>query len=64
MRLTTRIEKLEEKILPKKRKAYFIGWRDCTWTKSEGLFRQAVESKEDFCNRVYQTTKKQYLWFD
>jgi hypothetical protein len=64
MRLATRIKKLEEKILQKKRKGYFIGWRDCTWTKSEGLFRQDGESKEDFCNRVYQATKKQFLWFD
>jgi hypothetical protein len=64
MRLATRIEKLEEKLLPKKRKTYFIGWANCTWSESEGLFRQTGESKEDFCNRVYQTTKKQFLWFD
>ncbi len=63
MRLATRIEKLEEKLLPKKRKAYFIGWQDCTWSKSEGLFRQAGESKEAFCNRVYQTTKKNSCGF-
>jgi len=64
MRLATRIEKLEEKLLSKKRKTYLIGWRDCRWSKSEGLLRQAGESKEDFCNRVHQTTKKQFLWFD
>ena len=63
MSLATRIGKLEEKIAPKKEKIYFIGWANCTWSKSEGLFRQADESKEAFCNRVYQTTKKQYLWF-
>jgi len=64
MSLASRIEKLEEKITPKKEKNYFMGWANCTWSQSEGLFRQANESKEDFCNRVYQTTKKQFLWFD
>jgi hypothetical protein len=64
MSLASRIEKLEEKVAPKKEKIYFIGWRDCTWSKSEGLHRQAGESKEAFCNRVYQTTKKKFLWFD
>jgi hypothetical protein len=43
---------------------HYMGWADCTWSESEGLLRQAGESKEDFCNRVYQTTKKQFLWFD
>jgi len=64
MSLATRIEKLEEKLRPKGDKVYFIGWANCTWSKSEGLIRQANELKEDFCNRVYQTTKKQYLWFE
>jgi hypothetical protein len=27
-------------------------------------FTQEGESKDAFCNRVYQTTKKQFLWFD
>jgi hypothetical protein len=39
-------------------------WADCTWSESEGLKRLEGESKDDFCNRVYQTTKKQFLWFD
>lgn len=30
----------------------------CGFSISEGLFRQEGESREDFCNRVYQTTKK------
>ncbi len=27
-------------------------------------FTQEGESKEDFCNRVHQATKKEFLWFD
>jgi predicted RNase H-like HicB family nuclease len=46
------------------KKKEFKGWANCTWSESEGLFRQEGESKEDFCNRVYQATKKQFLWFD
>jgi len=64
MTLATRIKKLEEKIAPKNKKIFYVGWANCTWSKSEGLVRQAGESKEDFCIRVYQATKKQYLWFD
>ena len=64
MSLATRIGKLEEKIAPKKEKIYFIGWANSTWSQSEGLKRQESESKEDFCNRVYLTSKKQFLWFD
>jgi hypothetical protein len=52
------------KLKPKEVKIYYMGWADCTWSESEGLFRQKGESKEDFCNRVYQMTKKQFLWFD
>ena len=63
MSLATRIEKLEEKLRPKGNKVYFIGWTNCTWSESEGLFRQESESKENFRNRVYQTTKKQFIWF-
>lgn len=64
MSLSSRIEKLEKKLTPKKEKIYFMGWADCTWTHSEGLTRLDGESKDDFCNRVYQVTKKQFLWFD
>ena len=63
MSLATRIEKLEEKLRPKGDKVYFIGWTNCIWSESEGLFRQESESKEDFRNRVYQTTIKQFIWF-
>ena len=60
----SRLQKLTQSLKPEAVKIYFMGWTDCTWTQSEGLTRQAGESKDDFCNRVYQITKKQYLWFD
>lgn len=64
MTLKSRLQKLANKLKPQTTKIYYMGWADCTWSKSEGLFRQASESQEEFCNRVYQITKKQYLWFD
>jgi hypothetical protein len=64
MTLKSRLKKLAAKLKPEEVKIYYMGWADCTWSESEGLLRQAGESKEDFCNRVYQTTKKQYLWFN
>lgn len=63
MTLKSRLQKLSIKLKPESTKIYYMGWADCTWTESEGLFRWVGESKEDFCNRVYQTTKKQFLWF-
>ena len=64
MTLKSRLQKLEVKLKPEEDKIYYMGWADCTWSESDGLLRQDGESKEDFCNRVYQATKKQYLWFD
>jgi hypothetical protein len=64
MTLKNRLQKLTDKLKPEEVKIYFMGWADCTWSESEGLARHADESKEEFCNRVYQTTKKQFLWFD
>jgi hypothetical protein len=64
MNLKTRLQKLTNKFKSVEVKIYYMGWVDCTWSESEGLFRQAGESKEDFCNRVYQTSKKQFLWFE
>ena len=63
MTLKSRLQKLTVKLKPEA-EVHCFGWADCTWSESEGLFRQEGESQEDFCNRVYQTTKKQYLWFD
>ena len=64
MTLKSRLQKLTKKLKPEEVKIYYMGWADCTWSKSEGLVRQLDESKEDFCNRAYQSTKKQFLWFD
>jgi len=63
MTLKSRLQKLTAKLKPEVEVHYF-GWADCAWSESEGLKRQVGESQEDFCNRVYQTTKKQYLWFE
>jgi hypothetical protein len=63
MTIKSRLQKLTNKLKPEATKIYFMGWADCTWSESEGLFRQAGESRDDFSNRVYQTTKKQFLWF-
>ncbi|HAT39488.1 MAG TPA: hypothetical protein DCW35_05855 [Polynucleobacter sp.] len=60
----SRLQKLIKKIKPAISQIYCIGWKDCTWSKSEDLVRSDSESKEDFCSRVYQATKKQYIWFD
>ena len=64
MTLKTRLHKLTNKLKPKAQEVHFFGWADCSWSESEGLKRLEGESKDDFCNRVYQTTKKQFLWFD
>jgi hypothetical protein len=64
MTLKSRLQNLTNKLKPDTVKVHYFGWKDCTWSKSEGLLRRDGESKEDFCNRVYQTIKKQYLWFD
>jgi hypothetical protein len=63
MSLKSRLAKIEA-TQPLEDKVYYMGWANCTWSESEGLFRQTGESKEDFCNRVYQATKKQFLWFE
>ena len=60
----SRLQKLSEKLKPEATKIYYMGWADCTWSESEGLTRRMGESKDDFCNRVYLLTKKQFLWFE
>jgi hypothetical protein len=64
MTLKSRLQKLADKLKPEVAEIYYFGWADCAWSESEGLTRQVGESQDDFCNRVYQTTKKQFLWFD
>jgi hypothetical protein len=58
MTLKSRLQGLAAKLKPKVVEVHYFGWADCTWSESEGLKRQARESQDDFCNRVYQTTKK------
>lgn len=60
MTLKSCLQKLTNKLKPEAIKIYYIGWKYCTYGKSEGLFSQEGESKEDFCNKVYQTTKKRF----
>ena len=64
MTLKSRLQNLTNKLKPEVAEVHYFGWADCTWSESEGFFRQAVESNEDFCNRVHQATKKEFLWFD
>lgn len=64
MTLKSRLQRLTNKLRPEAVEVHFFGWADCNWSESEGLIRKEGESKDDFCNRVYQTTKKQFLWFD
>lgn len=63
MTLKSRLQKLSNNLKPEATKIYYMGWADCTWSESEGLFRQAEESKEEFCGRVYKMTRKRFLWF-
>jgi hypothetical protein len=64
MTLKTRLQKLTNKLKPDAVEVHYFGWADCTWSESEGLKRQTGESQEDFCSRVYLSTKKQFLWFE
>jgi len=52
MTALSRLEKLEEKLLPKVKQAHFVGWADCEWKECDGLVRHANESKEQFFKRV------------
>ena len=64
MTIKSRMQKLTNKLKPEATKIYYMGWANCTWSESEGLIRHLDESRDDFCNRVYQTSKKEYLWFE
>jgi hypothetical protein len=64
MMYKSRLQKLSQRLKPEPVKIYFMGWADCTWSQSEGLVRQEDESRDDFCKRVFQASKKQFLWFD
>jgi hypothetical protein len=62
MSLLKRIEKLEQKLTPKRLEVYWLMWRDCQWRESEGLIRYENESIEEFQERVLKTTDKQFIW--
>jgi hypothetical protein len=52
MTALSRLEKLEQKLLPKVKQVHFVGWADCEWKECDGLVRHANESKEQFFKRV------------
>ncbi len=52
MTTLSRLEKLEEKLLPKVKEVHFVGWADCEWNECDGLVRQHDETKEQFFKRV------------
>ena len=64
MTIKNRLQKLTNKLKPEATKIYYFWWANCTWTESEGINRKEGESRDDFCDRVHQITKKQFLWFD
>jgi hypothetical protein len=47
MTLKSRLQKLANKLEPEPTKIYYMGWADCTWSASEGLFRRDDETKEE-----------------
>lgn len=51
MSLKSQLQKLTNKLKPERVKIYYVGRKDCTWSESEGIFRQDGESKEVFCNK-------------
>lgn len=61
MTALSRLEKLEEKLIPKVKKTYFIGWGNCEWKKCEDLIRGEDESKEQFFNRVKRRYPKKIV---
>ena len=62
MSLTTRLKRLEIKLLPKSHGRYWLMWRNCQWKECEELVRSPKESINDFKKRVLLTTDKQFIW--
>ena len=61
----SRLEKLEQKLLPKMQQVHFFGWADCEWNECDGLVRQPNESKEQFCKRIrLNNPDKLIFWCD
>jgi hypothetical protein len=63
MTTLSRLEKLEEKLLPKVKQVHFVGWADCEWRECDGLFRRPDETKEQFFRRIkLNNPKKKVFW--
>jgi hypothetical protein len=65
MTALSRLEKLEEKLKPEKKKVYFMGWAGCQFKHSNGLTRWDGESKEQYFKRVTENDPNRMIhWFD
>lgn len=62
MTVLSRLEKLEQKLLPKTKKIYWVMWQGCEWKECDGIYRNTGESITEFKARVLRSTQKQYLW--
>ena len=62
MSLLKRIEKLEQKLKPKRPEIYWLMWRNCQWREAEGFIRGENESKEQFQARISSKVNKQFIW--
>jgi hypothetical protein len=63
MTALSRLEKLEQKLLPKVKEVHFVGWADCAWNECEGLIRQPNESKELFFKRIRQNNPDRLMFW-
>ncbi len=63
MTALSRLEKLEEKLLPKVKQVYFVGWANCEWNTCEGLVRQPNESKEQFFKRIRLSNQNKFIFW-
>jgi hypothetical protein len=63
MTTLSRLEKLEQKLLPKVKQVHFSGWADCEWKECDGLVRQSNESKELFFKRVRQNNPEKLIFW-
>jgi len=62
MSLASRIEKLESKLQLEEVRVTFLGWRGCEWKYSNGLIRDANETKEQFFKRIAKTSSSKFIW--
>jgi hypothetical protein len=65
MSVLSRLDKLEEKLKPEKKKIYFIGWAGCEYKQSNGLTREIGETKQEFFKRVKASDPNRIIhWFN